>query len=78
MPELNDVYSYAWYAWGALFVVIEGLALKNKNPGDTLSEHIWNIFKVDKETPWVLTPRKVALGGFMAWLATHFFTGGVI
>ena len=69
--DLQDSYTNAWALWLAAFVVIEGLALKNKKPGDTLSEHVWAWFKIDKnEKNWNL-PR-VGLLAFLAWLIGHF------
>lgn len=34
-------YTIAWLLWGAAFFVIEGLAIRDKRAGDTLSEHVW-------------------------------------
>lgn len=71
-------WTWAWLIWGLGFIAIEGAALRNKTTGDTLSEHVWKLFhtargqRADRTTQ----VRRVALLGFMAWLAVHFMTGG--
>lgn len=35
-----------WVMWGVMFVIIEGIALRTRAPGDTLSEHVWRWFRV--------------------------------
>ncbi|MEU6572302.1 hypothetical protein [Streptomyces sp. NPDC046805] len=72
-------WSWAWIAWLAAFLAIEGKALFNKTKGDTLSEHVWRWFGTDKLTQpsgWVRLRRFVLLA-FMAWLSVHFLTGGI-
>lgn len=39
-------WDYVWLAWLAWFLAVEGIALARKEPGDTLSEHVWKWFKV--------------------------------
>jgi hypothetical protein len=73
-------YTIAWLAWLGAFGVIEGKALFNKTPGDTLSEHVWAWFGTGagttaKPSGWVRT-RRFTLLAFMAWLSVHFLTGG--
>jgi hypothetical protein len=34
-------WTWAWLGWGVIFCIIEGMALFNSKPGDTLSEHAW-------------------------------------
>ena len=34
-------WTWAWIGWGVYFAVVEGMALFNSRPGDTLSEHVW-------------------------------------
>lgn len=66
---MDVVYSCLWLAWLAAFAVIEGLALHNDMPGDTLSEHTRKWFRVDTHigrTVWL-----VASGVFAAWYITH-------
>lgn len=75
-----DGYTIAWLAWLAAFVVIEGKALLNRRPDDTLSEHVWKWFATaDMSRPvtgWVRFRRFVLLA-FLAWLVAHFLTGGL-
>lgn len=73
-------YTIAWLAWLAAFGVIEGVALVSKQPGSTLSEHVWRWFAIQtgstgKLSGWVLLRRFSLLAG-MAWLTVHFLTGG--
>jgi hypothetical protein len=47
----------------------------NKQPGDTLSEHVWDWASIKgKGGGWRL--RRVGLLMFLAWLVAHFLTGG--
>lgn len=73
-------YTIAWLAWLATFAVIEGKALTNKQSGDTLSEHVWRWFATQRGSTgrpsgWVRL-RRFGLLAFLAWLVTHFLTGG--
>jgi hypothetical protein len=66
-------YTLAWLAWMAWFVVVEGVALFNKEPDDTLSEHVWKWFRVrDRRPTAVVVAGRVALALFMVWLGLHF------
>jgi hypothetical protein len=60
-----------------MFAVVEGAALINKKPGDTLSEHVWSWFGI-RGKPAGYKARRFALLAFMAWLTTHFLTGGYV
>ncbi|MEV6638070.1 hypothetical protein AB0M54_45845 [Actinoplanes sp. NPDC051470] len=79
-----SVYTVLWLLWLAYFAVVEGVALFNSKPGDTLSEHVWMWFGTQRRKPgeparepsgWTKV-RRVALAGFLVWLAVHFLTGG--
>lgn len=62
-------YTVAWVVWIAAFVVIETLALLNRDEGaDTLSEHVW--IAVSSPPVWWLT------AAFMVWLTIHFLFDG--
>jgi hypothetical protein len=68
-------WTVAWMFWIGFFFVIEGPAIANKQPGDTLSEHVWKWFAIrDKSPQWRV--RRLALLSGIAWLATHFLSGG--
>lgn len=63
-------YTLLWVVWLVQFAAIEGVALVDKRPGDTLSEHVWNWFSIrDKSTGWLW--RRGALLAFLGWLIAH-------
>jgi hypothetical protein len=77
-------WTWAWLVWIAYFLVVEGFALFNSRPGDTLSEHVWAWFGTGRRRPgeperqrsgWTQL-RRVLLLAFLAWLSIHFLTGG--
>ncbi|MER7445023.1 hypothetical protein ABTW73_30135 [Micromonospora avicenniae] len=73
------MFTALWLLWLAAFLAVEGVALFNKTPGDTLSEHVWKWFAVGGSQPrtgWVRL-RRFALLAFLAWLVLHFLTGGI-
>jgi hypothetical protein len=63
-----------------MFLAIEIPGLLNKRPGDTLSEHVWSWFAIDKaktkKTQVAGQARRFVLLAFMAWLTAHFLSGG--
>lgn len=69
-----DLYTWLWIAWGAMFLVIEGTALKNHDPGDALSEHVWRWFRVRGESASWNVGRLLLLGG-LVWLTVHLVWG---
>ncbi|MFF4510604.1 hypothetical protein [Streptomyces mirabilis] len=78
-------FEIAWAAWAGAFVVIEGVALKRKQPGDTLSEQVWRIFGTRRDVEYpkgqpsgLLRLRRFTLLAFLAWLVAHFMTGGLV
>ncbi|MET8111194.1 hypothetical protein [Streptomyces prasinus] len=73
-------FEIAWAAWAAAFVVIEGVALKRKQPGDTLSEQVWKIFHTtrDQKADKTTQARRAVLVMGLAWLVAHFLTGGAV
>ena len=77
---MNDLFQYLWIAWLGLFLAIEGVALANKAPGDTLSEHVRKWFHTAKgqKVDGTTKVRRLVLLSFMAWLSVHFLTGGWI
>jgi len=70
-------YTWLWIGWLVLFFAIEGPALANKKPGDTLSEHVWQWFGVKGQGRFVRV-RRLFLLVLMCWLSVHFLTGGFI
>ena len=75
-----DMFTWAWIGWGGYFAIWEGLAIFNDKKGDTLSEHVWRWFAVkDSRKATAFTRKSIRRAGllaFMAWLTTHFMTGG--
>jgi hypothetical protein len=64
-----------WVLWILAFIGIEGAALINKEPGDTLSEHVRSWASIGEKSPgWRL--RRFSLLAFLAWLVVHLMTGG--
>jgi hypothetical protein len=76
--ELIDAYTVAWLLWIFAFILIETSALRNQEPGDTLSEHVWEWFGTGvpkgERTLWWLVKR-IILVGFLVWLLGHFLWG---
>ncbi len=77
-------FTWIWLLWIAAFLGIEGVALFNSKPGDTLSEHVWAWFGTQRRKPgeperprsgWTQL-RRFTLLAFLAWLSAHFLTGG--
>jgi hypothetical protein len=68
-------YTLCWLFWLAMAAVVEGAALIDKRPNDTLTEHImdWMSWK-KKAGGWLL--RRSVLAVFMLWLTAHFLSGG--
>jgi hypothetical protein len=74
-PERRVTFTIAWLIWILQFVAIEGVALCNKQPGDTLSEHVWDWASIrGKGAGW--RARRFALLAFLCWLLLHFLSGG--
>lgn len=63
-------FTTAWIIWILMFIAIEGKAILNSRKGDTLSEHVWNWFNIDKrESNW--TGKRIALCAGLLWLIAH-------
>lgn len=69
-----SLFTWAWVFWLAMFAVIEGAAIFNKQPDDTLSEHVWKWFQI-REKPRQWTVRRWALAVFLVWLLVHMVAG---
>lgn len=74
---LRRRYTLAWAGWALYFLVVEGLALRNDVPGDTLSEHGWTLgsFKA-KARAWRW--RRIAFFVLLVWLLVHIVSGGYL
>ena len=76
--SLDKKYTWLWILWIVAFGIIEYAALKDKDKGDTLSEHVRKL--IGTETPgrnWENWIGRVALAGLFCWLIPHFFTGSI-
>jgi len=72
-----DVFTILWLAWGAVFLVLEGIALFNRRSGDTLSEKVWVWSGTGTKGRAATTGvRRAGLLAFMVWLTVHFMTAG--
>lgn len=71
-----SIFTLIWIILGAVGGVTELVALGNRREGDTLSEHVWRIVRVDDPRPtpvvWMI---RVLVAGVMLWLAGHFGLG---
>lgn len=71
-----SIWTILWLLWGALFAVIEGVAVVNDKREDTLSEHFRRWFNTDTKkgrSIWLLVS-----GIFFAWFTTHIAVEGSI
>jgi hypothetical protein len=70
------MFTAIWVILALVGGATELVALANKKPGDTLSEHVWKIAKVGdpRPTPLVWTIRAL-IALVMLWLAGHFSLG---
>lgn len=70
------VYTIIWVLLGAVGAATELVALVNRRPGDTLSEHVWKVAKVADPRPtpvvWVI---RGLIALVMLWLAGHLSMG---
>lgn len=69
-------FTWAWIFWAGMFLVVEGIAVFNNIPGDTLSEHVWKMIgtKAAEKTN-VMWMWRASLILLIAWLVPHFMTG---
>lgn len=76
-------WTVAWVTWLALvvggFVAIEVPAIRNKQPGDTLSEHLRKWFSTHtKRGKWFWLAACTGLAGLLLWLAVHIAVPGSV
>lgn len=66
------LFGWLWIGWIAAFFIVEGVALHNDMPGDTLSEHLRQWLSV--KTKLGRTVFLVLWAGFAVWFCVHIIT----
>lgn len=66
MHKPRGIWPWLWGAWILLFLVLEGIAIKDPEGGDTLTEQISYLGGF---SPYMFA---AAFLIFVAWLVTHF------
>jgi hypothetical protein len=70
-----------WAVWLIVmvgwFLVWELPAVFNREPGDTLSEAVWRVLRVDgnRRSTWLTWLGRGVLMAFLAWLTVHLGMG---
>lgn len=69
-----------WLIWAVAGIAVELVAVLDKKPGDTLSEHVWKwltgqVFKPMAIPAWLAWVFRVVLAAFFIWLGPHFVLG---
>jgi hypothetical protein len=81
--EMNSWDDYTWIFWAISFLAIEGIALFNSVPGDTLSEHVWAFLGVRSKNKkpgnfvsptWTLRVARLGTVSGLVWLIIHLTT----
>lgn len=67
-------WNWFWLAWFIImltsFAIAEAIAVYNKEPGDTLSESVWQLLKTRFRYPFA-----ILFIGVTGWLFIHFLFG---
>lgn len=70
------IFTVVWVALAVVGGATELIALRRRQPGDTLSEHVWRVTRVADPRPtapvWILRAAVVLV---LLWLAGHFAMG---
>lgn len=72
-------FTIAWLSILAAFLIVEFIAVFNSRPGDTLSEHVWDVLRIrgDKKATTLTWIARIVLAGLLAWLPIHLLTGKI-
>lgn len=62
---IDPVFAAGWAVILAAMAVWEGIALRRKRQGDTLSELVWRVLRINNLFRWLAA-------GFLLWLLLHF------
>lgn len=77
--RLRYWFTAGWVIWLALFAVLEGIAIKDRRKGDTLSEHVWWAQERLRNAGMIGKVLYGALAGgifiLLTWLIFHFILG---
>jgi hypothetical protein len=65
-----DIWTLRWLLWGALFVVIELLAMRARR--GTLSEQVWAWLAIGKPLTTGVMWRRIAFIALWGFLTLHF------
>jgi len=66
-----------WILWAAVGGVCELVALWSRRRGDTLSENVWSVLRVGRDSryPWLWYTLRSLTAAVCLWLAGHFAMG---
>lgn len=70
-----DWYLAGYIAGSVVIGAVELVALFNKQPGDTLSEHIWRWVGLHRRWTLAFTVRRLVVVAFLGWLLLHLAFG---
>lgn len=70
---MNPVFTVAYGVATAIFFIFEMWAIKNKTPGDTITEHVRHYFKTKGKVGSFAF--LAVFGTFAAWFAVHIVNG---
>lgn len=70
-----DWYLLGYVAGAAVIAAVELVALLNRRPGDTLSEHVWRWIGLGRRWTVTFMLRRAVLAAFLGWLLLHLITG---
>jgi hypothetical protein len=72
---VRDPYTWGWIAWVLAFFALEVPAVRDRRPGGTLSELVWELCSIrEKHVGWRW--RRIGLLCLLGWLTVHLLTGG--
>ena len=67
-----------WVFWIAAFIVVEGIAVFNGQPNDTLSEFVWMVigtYVPAEDRTFLMWIWRAGVLALLAWLIPHLMTG---
>lgn len=73
--SVRVLWAVAWASWIGLGIVMEIVALAMTQPGDTLSENVWELLELARQAPGgavLVAGMSMLLIGFFGWVTLHF------